>query len=379
SALNGEGRTLVVSSRKRALLIDVDKHARRFTLEGQANLSFPTISPDGRWVATGVFHGKDIWIWNAKTGKCEKQWPLRDARFAGWFTDVARTAFSPDGRWLVTSTLHEYDFYRVGSWEFHHRVPRDDPGELPGVMSFSGDSRMLAVAHSLDEVQLLDPETGSELATLYSPSPGKPNSLSFSQDGGWLAAGYDHTTQVWSLRRIREELAALGLDWQSPPRPPPPRQGDGLRARVDLGALAWYPLVVQAQSDEARGRWPEALAALEKANVLNANVPNVSNELAWFLATCPDEHLRDIPRSVKLARKALAAEQKASAKQRGTYWNTLGTALYRAGDWPGARDALTESMKLQGINAWDKFFLAMTHARLAQKHESNTHFPEARS
>jgi hypothetical protein len=45
------------------------------------------------------------------------------------------------------------------------------------------------------------------------------------------------------------------------------------------------------------------------------------------------------------------------------YWNTLGTALYRAADWPGAIEALRRSNELDpdlalGFNA---YFLAMAH------------------
>src|SRR5207253_2071344 len=70
-------------------------------------------------------------------------------------------------------------------------------------------------------------------------------------------------------------------------------------------------------------------------------------------------------------------EQKASAADRAIYCNTLGTALFRAGAWQGALEGLSEAVKLHGFNAWDGFFLAMTHAKLGHKQEAQKHFQQA--
>jgi len=41
--------------------------------------------------------------------------------------------------------------------------------------------------------------------------------LAFSTDGTKLATGRDQSMHLWHLRRIRAQLAALGLDWKSTP------------------------------------------------------------------------------------------------------------------------------------------------------------------
>ena len=49
----------------------------------------------------------------------------------------------------------------------------------------------------------------------------------------------DNLVHLWDLRRIRHRLAAIKLDWDLPPLPPP--QGDAglpLRVDVELGDLA---------------------------------------------------------------------------------------------------------------------------------------------
>ena len=60
------------------------------------------------------------------------------------------------------------------------------------------------------------------------------------------------------------------------------------------------------------------------------------------------------------ARKATAARPRES-----TYWNTLGPALYRAGDWPDAIEALRKSNELdaKGTPGFNGYFLAMAHHR----------------
>jgi hypothetical protein len=79
-------------------------------------------------------------------------------------------------------------------------------------------------------------------------------------------------------------------------------------------------------------------------------------------------------RAVELARKAVELSPKT-----GMYWNTLGTVLYRAGDWRGAIEALSESNELDaertlGFNA---YFLAMAHHRLGKIGPARTWFDVA--
>ena len=55
---------------------------------------------------------------------------------------------------------------------------------------------------------------------------------------------------------------------------------------------------------------------------------------AWCLATHPDPKVRKPARAVELAKEAIGL------KPFATYWNTLGAARYRAGDFQGAVEAL---------------------------------------
>jgi tetratricopeptide (TPR) repeat protein len=81
---------------------------------------------------------------------------------------------------------------------------------------------MLAIAHSSQNVRLVDPDSGKEIATLSAPDPQVILDLCFSHDGSLLAAATaHHLIQLWDLRKIRRQLATMDLDWDLPPYPPP--------------------------------------------------------------------------------------------------------------------------------------------------------------
>jgi serine/threonine protein kinase len=91
------------------------------------------------------------------------------------------------------------------------------------------------------------------------------------------------------------------------------------------------------------------------------------NNYADFLVDCPDATLWDPPRAVELAEEALVREP-----EKSEYWNTLGMARYRTGEWAAAEQALKKSIELQGQGGrpGDWFFLAMTCWRQGKREEA---------
>ncbi|MGI6419922.1 MAG: protein kinase domain-containing protein [Thermoguttaceae bacterium] len=105
--------------------------------------------------------------------------------------------------------------------------------------------------------------------------------------------------------------------------------------------------------------------------------------LAWLLATCPDEELRNPQEAVKLAREAVAMlparlSECWNEHDRWLYWKTLGVAIYRTGDWQAAADALASST---GLHSWgdraDRLFLAMAQWQLGKHEEARRLHNEA--
>jgi tetratricopeptide (TPR) repeat protein len=112
-----------------------------------------------------------------------------------------------------------------------------------------------------------------------------------------------------------------------------------------------------------KGLWDEAIAEYREALRLKPDDADDHNNLAWLLANCPDAKRRNPKQAVELAKKAVD-----SAPQEGNFWDTMGVAYYRAGDWKSAVGALEKSIQLrQGGDSVDFYFIAMAHWQLGEK------------
>ena len=77
-------------------------------------------------------------------------------------------------------------------------------------------------------------------------------------------------------------------------------------------------------------------------------------------------------------RELFAKQAVEQTPQEGAFWNTLGVAQYRAGDHRAALDALQKSIDLrQGGDAFDYFFLSMSHWQLGDEDEARRWFDQA--
>jgi WD40 repeat protein len=123
--------------------------------------------------------------------------------------------FSPNGRWLLASSAREYRIWEVGSWKLTRQIPTEyELIESEHPADYSPDSKLLALVRELQIVQLLDAETGIELARLRAPEPSNILWVKFSPDGRRLVvAPRNHNVQVWDLPALRTQLASLDLNW----------------------------------------------------------------------------------------------------------------------------------------------------------------------
>jgi WD40 repeat protein len=209
-AQSGDGGTLLtdlltvpdLTATGKAMLVDLKTSSSR-NLEGDRELRFTALSPDGRWAATGNWNGKNITIWDVAAGTTARQLP------AGGSTVVT---FSPNGHWLVTASPSELSFWHVGSWDKQATLRRS---ALDGAVAFSRDSRLLAATTAGSKVQLIEVNSGRILVTLSTnDDPASIRWLAFSPDGTQLAVCYAADgLRVWDLRRLREELHRIDLDW----------------------------------------------------------------------------------------------------------------------------------------------------------------------
>ncbi len=113
-----------------------------------------------------------------------------------------------------------------------------------------------------------------------------------------------------------------------------------------------------AHAKEAREQYVLTVQLCRQTANLDVSAATL-NTCGFILVDCPEATLRDPELAVACAEKAVAAKP-----EEANYWNTLGFAYYRNGEWRKARTALEKSMELSGGNAYDWFFLAMTCQRL---------------
>jgi len=206
-------------------LAEPGKARRLGTHEG---LGWVALSTDGRWAVSTGGLGDAVCVWDVACGTLVRRLP-HGGEYAG-------ATFSPDGRWLVTGFRSDFCFWEVGTWELKAQLPRD-PRSLFSSVAFTHDGGLLALAEGRNRIHLRDSATLRHLATLETPAgPASLTGLSLSPDGTRLAATTDYNViALWDLRRLRQELAALDLDWELPPYPLLDRDdqpGETLRVEV---------------------------------------------------------------------------------------------------------------------------------------------------
>jgi eukaryotic-like serine/threonine-protein kinase len=123
-----------------------------------------------------------------------------------------------------------------------------------------------------------------------------------------------------------------------------------------------YQYAIQKRRHEAHDEYARVAEHYRHA-ARYATDSHPANHLAWFLANCPDRDIADAREAVALAHGLVEREP-----QMGVFWNTLGVAYYRAGDWRAAIESLKKSMALRsGGDGYDWFFMAMAHWQLGEK------------
>jgi WD40 repeat protein len=114
----------------------------------------------------------------------------------------------------------EYALHEVGTWARGPELARKRSANQPGVMAFSGDGRLLALAVAPSSIELVALPHGESLGRLDGPDRCPLVALAFSRDGRILAAaGRENLAMLWDLGDLAEELSALKLGGRLPVHP----------------------------------------------------------------------------------------------------------------------------------------------------------------
>jgi tetratricopeptide (TPR) repeat protein len=172
-----------------------------------------------------------------------------------------------------------------------------------------------------------------------------------------------------------------------------PRQLRAMAARRGVATTAGASKVALADQSHSLGRalkaegrfkeaeavWSQTLDLLDTLIVAHPHQPDLqrwwcdcANDLAWLKLHYPEPAHRDSFSAIALARRAVETYPDGAS-----YWNTLGTAYFRAGDDALAIAALDRSTALGGGTAFDDVFLAMARARLGNREVAEHLFAQA--
>jgi serine/threonine protein kinase/WD40 repeat protein len=372
-----------------AVLVDPAHPLRPTWLMPHGDVFGIAISPDGKWAATAGKEGfpdhTRVKIWDAVAGSLVKEIP-----------GFSCVAFSPDGQWFGTSDKKGYRFFRTGSWTLVSRVDfRLDPRADVEIMqiAFHPIGHVAAVLDAdLSGIRLVDVQTGSEIAMLKGTDRTWTHCLVFSPDGRFLVVSHeDQTIDLWDLALIRRRLEEFDLAAEVPDvfgaatssaaapaierievRGANPAGLRLLTARQflrELGVAIWErfgPRLADPGALSNRGNTRSKLGlwklAADDARASLAKKPDsafTANNLAWYLAGFPGRG--DPGEAVYWARRAVALEPSVISR------NTLGTVLYRAGQFAEAAAELEKNVAANSyLVGYDHLILAMCRQRLGQ-------------
>jgi len=209
-ALSPDGRRAFLAGDESAVF-DLETGAPCFRLEPVPMMTNPAWSPDGRWLATGYWNnttssGSHACVWSAADGSLVR-------KFAA---GSCAPFFTPDSGRLVVSSTHGIVEYETGAWAERRRHPREASGLDHGGVACGPGADLMALMADESNVRLVRLSTGAELARLTPPFPDKIATfgLAMSTEGRWLACAANNTVRLWDLRLMRENLHAIGLDWE---------------------------------------------------------------------------------------------------------------------------------------------------------------------
>ncbi len=175
------------------------------TIQCDAPVSFVAISPDGHWIATSIFHGTGVRIWDRRTGKLLRDvWPEASS---------AQSTFASDNRTLLIAESRRFRLMDVTTAETLWEHARTDASDAPGAYAFCPTGQLFAVTPASREIHLFDRKTLQRLAVLAPTDRATTGPLKFSPDGRHLLHATGQTVELWDLKLVRQKLQQCHVDW----------------------------------------------------------------------------------------------------------------------------------------------------------------------
>jgi serine/threonine protein kinase/WD40 repeat protein/Tfp pilus assembly protein PilF len=373
-AFSPDGKWLVTGTYSEYRFWEVGSWRKRHGLpreKGAKNVGWIVFSPDGKMLA--VLHGvSEVHLVEPTTGRPFARLPSSGSPYG----------FSPDGSHLVTYAGRDGAF-QVWDLRLIRRqlAEMDLDWDLPSLPPSAEDAKPLHVKVSSAErpppSAELDARARLERGLLY---------VQLRQYAlGWadfdLASTLDSKRPPWveavhaySQVIERNPKDAEAYHWRAHTRE---RLGQWQEAIDDHSRAVrarfrrCFFLLCRRRTYLRAGQADKAVADLREVQGEN---PDQMNELAWWLVTAGERVHREPALAVELAKQVVQ-----QVPREAVYWNTLGVAHYRLGEWKAALEALEKAERLAhdtpfGSNA---YFLAMCHHQLGDPAKARQHYDRA--
>jgi WD40 repeat protein/serine/threonine protein kinase len=361
-AWSPDGRMLAAGSSSSIKIWNAATQREVLTLESGRDICCIVWSPDGRRLVSttgGDIRGGLLQVWDVATGEEVLRLPVGDASLLSWNPDGQRLAMASGYEGIITildaSSGYAVPRMRPRDQEPFHRnnlvkdlkTAEQFLRKMNRRIEAEADiRRALSLQEGLVQEFPRSHAYRAELARLCHELG------ELLEEGGRDAeaeATYRRTATIW--KQLYSDVPDFSYSSRI-------CSAHGHLARV---------LLRNKRLAEAVQECRQAIKVAEDHHrvfrEIDTNYLDMLNHLAWLLATCPEPGLAAPGEAVALVKKALEHFPRA-----GPYWNTLGVAHYRGGDWKAAIAALEQSMSLsKGGSSFDFLFLAMAHWQLGEK------------
>jgi len=305
-------------------------------------------------------------VWDAATGASL-------AELKGHTSVVNSAAFSPDGTRIVTAS----DDQTARVWDAATGASLAElKGHADSVYSvaFSPDGTRIVTASWDQTARVWDAATGASLAELKGHT-GSVHSAAFSPDGTRILTGSrDGTARVWDSVPYRERFPAIQRA-----RAAARKMGQIVQARLKAGEpIDGLRAALNADATLAIEERAASLAELQSVLDQQRRATEVPRAEANRLNTAAWNAVRFAPVVPDAAIKAVADARRAVELAPGNILilNTLGVALFRAGDFMEALETLHRSDAANvrapgGPQPSDWAFIAMSHWKLGDQAQAH--------
>ena len=159
------------------------------------------LSPNGKQLAVGPWHGKNTEIWKTESGEKIHSFKHRNSQ----------VKFSPDGNLLAIDDGASTILYETGSWQkkFEPRSKLNTHAPMP--IAFSNNNQMVAVLGSRRTIEILELDSFELLYSLSVDEEQFIETMLFSPNDRKLIAGSGNHVFVWDLDRFESVCDELGV------------------------------------------------------------------------------------------------------------------------------------------------------------------------